>query len=640
MVLVSMDAEAMRDAAARMDRFVEDAREGWSRAQGATNRAMEPTLHTDLVLAEQLDEVVRLQRELCTRIDLLELVDEVSLGQPSGGMVTIEMPDGDSMFQVRRAVGSHLARAVGSLDTGSPAAVEEVAARLTGYADDGVAMAAFFEELGAHDLLETMKRAALSPTDGTLAVLENLKRGLHAADAEWNDEQRRRFAGLVVDAVTDRENPPTSASHFSSALAYLLHDSTYSSAFLSTTAERLDTVERSVPVSEGRWTVGPIGHDPWSRLYPAGAAVATWDPVTSLMSALANNPDQALTFFSGPERDARFVHYLRDRPWHGDDFDAVAAAVDSAATTFHTLDDPRALDAAWVASATVNYFGERPYIGAAGKDSLGHLLAHHVVGIEHIAKVGSGGLGTWEPLADVAGPKLTQADFENTRLRAVLGAVLTNESALLGVRRAMNSYTGARLADGARRVDDRYASNGTGAFLDATKDVATLNGYVLGAMNAGKEARATEQVEGVRAYVGLANDLAEMLPPGGQALTWVAGKVVEHASVGADSAWPDALARVTDESATAEYLLQREIQVAVGVALIEAGKQLSHGDGVNPDVYPWNTHGLFDRGTLSQPGTWERFAEWAPGQGLQNFLETDIVVSLGTGYDRGHGDIK
>lgn len=641
MAVVSMDAQAMRDAAARMDRFVEDAREGWPRARGAANWAMLPTSRTDLVLAEQLDEVVRLRRELCTRIDLIELVDEVSLGRPSGGMVTIEMPDGDSMYQVRRAIGSHLARAVGSLDTGSTAAVQELVTRLAGYADDGVAMAAFYEELGAHDLLEVMKRAALSPTDGTLAVLEDLKRGLHAADGEWNDEHRRRFAGLLVDAATDHEISPTSASHFSSALAYLLHDSTYSSTFLSTTAEFLDTAERSAPVSDGRWTVDPLGVDAWARLYPADAAIATWDPVTSLMTALANDPDQALAFFSGPERDARFVHYLRDRPWHGDDFDAIAAAVDSAATTFHTVGDPRARDAAWVASATVWYFGERPYIGEAGKDSLGHLLAHHVASIERTAKLGEGALGTWAPLDDIAATSPpASANFENARLRSVLGAVLTHETALTHVRRAVNGYTGARLADSARGVDDQYASDGTGAFLDATKDVATLNGYLLGAMNAGKEAQTGEQVESVRAFVGFAKDLAGMLPPGGQALTWVAGSVLDHASAGGDSTWPDAAARVKDESATAEFILQREIQVAVGVSLIEAGKQLPHGDGIDPAVYPWNTHRRFDRGTLNQPEVMERFAEWAPSQGLQNFVETDIVVNLGTGYDRGHGDIK
>ena len=104
--------------------------------------------------------------------------------------------------------------------------------------------------------------------------------------------------------------------------------------------------------------------------YDSGAnRYGNLDPMISVMSALKNDPEAALDFFSDDSHTAgiptRSYYYLHDRNWDGDGYNAISDVLDVATTNGELISDPtsdEATAAALLASRTVDYLSERDNI--------------------------------------------------------------------------------------------------------------------------------------------------------------------------------------------------------------------------------------------------------------------------------------
>lgn len=206
-------------------------------------------------------------------------------------------------------------------------AFDALAAEVAAHAGDPDVMSAFVEALGAQGLLEVMNQVAVPPlnpvatidTDSRASLLAALKSGLATADMVWPADRSAQFATALVEAAT--------AGSSCSVLSYLLYDSQYSVAFLGAAADAVDAFDRTGwDGGPGRWSPDAVpGY--WGLYFPEGAAGAYADPVVSLMTALALQPEVAQEFFSGGpgvtvpiagqdlQVAARLQYYIQDREW-------------------------------------------------------------------------------------------------------------------------------------------------------------------------------------------------------------------------------------------------------------------------------------------------------------------------------------
>ncbi len=306
-------------------------------------------------------------------------------------------------------LGRDLAGRLEAADLCDDAAVfEAVAAEVAAHAGDPDVMSALVQALGAQGLLEVMNRVAIPPqnavatidTDDRASLLAALKAGLATADTMWSADQSAQFATALVEASTGDES--------CSVLSYLLYESRYSDAFLSAAAEAVDAFDRTGwDGAPGRWSPDALpGY--WALYFPDGAAGAYGDPVVSLMTALAEQPEVAQRFFAGGptatvELDgqdlqvgARLQYYIQDRGWAGEDAsgEALGRALEAATTALRDRSESGRLSAQIASQAfalmgektgQVDDFGETWEIPVGMRPHVAQMLASYATDMQRIS---------------------------------------------------------------------------------------------------------------------------------------------------------------------------------------------------------------------------------------------------------------
>lgn len=634
MGLVSMDLGVLREALSELETFTRRARGGWPRVEQATRRAQLSPSRTALELDQNLDTILRLRGDLRARVDLMELADQAEAGRSlhgsTSGVVTLSMPGGDSIEEVRRLLGGQLATRLTGLDPygqrvdrSDVEQLDRLAALLRTYSQDAQVMQGLFDTLGPRgtlevpivlkDLLAAYERDARSSFDddglwreGTstvehLRVLQDdvvaaLGRGLGVYSA--TDAFPRDYADGLVEAAAGHTGEGW-------ALAQVLGHGRYDGTFLVDVASGLVELERTE--TENHWIEQPgvldwrLGTEDQPR----------YDPLVSALGQLARDPQATLTFFNpdsgGPATTARVEHVVR-RSWYADDGDAAGRALDVAATALHTYGHPRAADAAAVATATVRALADAGSFGDAGKDSLGHLLAAYVVDINQVAigRAQSSAAPPSNAVWDVDLPP--SAVFTDVHLRTVLRDVMTDPAAASTLGEATAAFNAARMAAG---VDAWAAGDDFGAAQAAANQSAALQGFIVRSMTLGLTAQAAETDAHVQAFLGAATDLIDLIPTGGAVTSFLADQAKSAGIEAVTSSWTENEARVSGARHTVEQVALLDVQMAMVMAMAERGLLPDDAMRDNDDqTYPWFTGGAFDADRASDPEVRDAFVAW------------------------------
>lgn len=567
MVRVSIDVPALRgvitDLNDAVDLAFDERTDVTSRAGRALTSA--PSL---LKLGEHTTTVTDAASDLQARVDLAILVNTGDGGQvPDDAVLTYEVRS-DDVSTVKFEIGRQLADATEPpLMIYDPEVLSAYQETFDRYVDDDTVMTAFYSGIEPEGLLVFMSEVAdRSVTNNGVdlelqqRMLDSLQDGLETASHAWSDAYARWYAGDLVEAATQ---PPDTAHPGSSAgaLSYLLYDSNYSDAFLSSAADSLDAYERlEMDGSEGMWQDRSLSAtDNFHRLFPPEATVAHFDPMVGLMSALGNNAPVSLDFFTGGPNDGadRQMYWLHDREWMHDQFLHLSEAV-LAATTDQSLidppDGPEAERAAQLVSSAVNLLGHREGIGfydagfwgtdaersAAASENFATMLATYMHGVDESLVLGDPYRPDWDDavVSDVrAGyypgviPNVPLFNHESLRNFMVYAA--GNEDGLMALRAGLNDYTSQKYALAAEYLQEGGVEDQTALdiFQQAYLGQARLEGAFVDAIGDASIARAAGEDAVREQWVALGQGGIEAIPIG-RLVTAAGGDAVTEAIIG------------------------------------------------------------------------------------------------------------
>jgi|GEM_PF-1822303 len=665
MVHVSIDVEGCRGVASSLRTFYDDAMREWTSTANAAARALLSTSALK-ALSDPLVTIALSAKDLDARVDLAVLYNTGDDGRvPTGAVLSFDLPGEDTAANVRQLLGSKIADGLSDVYDGGAVRNKDVQRldNLIGlmekYTDDEGVMPAMFDRLGPEGTLKVpdMLRAFADEYGRSLSGLsdEDL---FHGDDKEpmmsYLPKLQQRFLEALGNGLATASKAPgfdskdfaqklgdaTSSPVTGASLSSFLRYGDYGDLFLSTLGGSLYEQEKR------------MGPPPWAERLDAGTQAwlpigTEWkskdaDPMVSLFAQMADHPLAGLDFFSPANptdaEKARTEYYLKDRSWRGDDFDAVADAVDRAATAFHTLGNQYNDRGAWLASAAVKHFGSRDDIGDDGKDSLAHLLSAYMADVDRTAW-GAGdktGIGVY-PVLELDGKAATDpsgAMFDRDALRKLLSQVLTDKAAATQFVDSVSAYTAAGLRDGAEAWDGKDRGVPADTLRYAVDRGASLQGFVLGAMNAGLEKEGKDQDEKVKLILGLADDLVGLVPTGGTITSFLADQVKGQGSEWMENRWAGAEGEAEGQSKSALELTRNNMQIATTVALIEAGHLPV---ALNKDL-PWVVDGRLDTSKLTQPEIRDRFLDFIgrPESGIVTELGPDIDAEVIRGNGSGH----
>ena len=663
MVRVSIDVPALRGVVTNLRDFFDLALAEWSAVSSAASRGLTsaPSLSG---LSEPLPLISNSATELEARIDLAILVnggDRSSWDGPVSYDVPFDTADG-----IREQIGVELAQEFAELPPGSPRRgdveyLAELATILGRYQEDPRVTNAMFEELGPEGALqvpaalkyfeEAYSRNSSSAWPEDLhwdedtpmsvrirEIQQQFMEGYGAAlatsshSAEFDPE----FANGLVTTLTE------GAGTEGWSLSQILRHGTYDAEFLTTIGEGLYEWEKE---QEGRVWGGRFDGalDSWTIGTQEGEGY--YDPFVGLFEAMGRTPEAALDFINpgGEESVERAQYIIQDRTWAHDDFNSLGIMLDAAATSFREPGDPQAERAAWVASATVHFLGERDEgrngraIGDAGKDSLGHIFATYVVDVDRVANGAAGSFGTYRPQLNVPWEVglPVGADFEIEHLRDVMQEVLTDDEAVAQVANAAAEFNAYRMRVAAETWDGDVSD--MSLVQGAVNKSSALNGFFLGAMEVGTEAAAREADERAKMYIDIASDVVGLIPTGGTLTSFIADQAQSQGKDALVSHFTGNESRVQGENLTVQQVALTDLEVAMTIAMAE-NDQLPASAMKNEagEVYPWFASGTFDADVLAEPGMRDRFIDWL-SSGDAGQATTALIPDIEAGFDYGLG---
>lgn len=236
------------------------------------------------------------------------------------------------------------------------------------------------------------QQRALQEALGETYGLATMGEGDLALPSEWHEDWS---SAITSEDFDDRTNP----SH----LTLLMRHGVWSSDVIYNTYVDLEMRDWNGDVNHN--TVS--GPEYWLELVGSsssyeGASIPNdyggydmaFDPMESLMLAMANNPDAAVEFFAMTGADVATIEvggqehqinmYLHDmlfnREWQGDDFDALVAAIEAAVVPR----DGGSADSALVAAdlqAVMDYSAEQQEIAEANEPPLWKQILHGVLDV-------------------------------------------------------------------------------------------------------------------------------------------------------------------------------------------------------------------------------------------------------------------
>lgn len=664
-MIVSIDVPALRGVISDLNDAVDLANEERSAVSAAAHRAVTsaPSLSG---LYEHTGAISDAVSDLQARIDLAILVNTGDDGQvPDDGVLTYEVSS-DSISMVKFEIGRELADATDPplmvYDPEALAAYQETFAR---YTDDDTVMTAFYSGIEPEGLLIFMSEVARRDVNNygvdlelQQRMLDSLQDGLETASDAWSPGYAERYAEDLVQAAT--QDPHDGDSHhlvssFPGALSHLLYDSNYSDAFLTSAADALDNYERlEVDGSEGTWEERSMGAgNNFLDLFPYEASAAHFDPMVGLMSALGNNADVSLDFFTGGANDGadRQMYWIHDRKWMHDQFLHMSEALLAATTDQSLIDPPDGPDAARAAnlvSTAVNLLGHREGIGfydagffgtdmersEAASENFATMLATYMHGVDETLLNGPeydpewDGAGTANPRAGYYPGVIPNVPlFNMDSLRNFIVYASGNEEGLLTLRAGLNEYTARKYALAADYlqeggVDDQTAQD---VFEQAYLGQARMEGAFVDAVGDAAIARAAGEDAVREQWASLAEGAVSAIPVG-KLVTAAGGGDAAEAIIGfaVDQGISNSASELQSEWASleeAERELQRGVaeetlahgQYNVFTALNEAGlvpdPALQDTWAPNGQLLSYNEFSELDSGDQAEALSWLRNVE-------------------------------
>jgi len=438
--------------------------------------------------------------------------------------------------------------------------VKEVVDLLNRFKDSGEASAAIVHKMGAQGLLATISIAGSRMYGGgdesdlelAQAVRDVFRKG-EPVLADQDPTASRDLARDMVNFLKDPDRDSEQPGNDQYSLSYLLRDSTLSTPFLDTMGDELEHMERDGGDdfswrSKGGMTYG----GPW--MFDEDDRDAAFDPVASYMSALGNNDEASLEFFTGGGGETPYDHdgedrqdyWLGHRYWGHDNFDGVVSALDSATTGANNLDDPTSSrEAAELMSNGVHLLAGRESVEWNGVDGEefgpGDLTGD---GTKHMAHM----LSTYLPAIDRAlenpedpdgfEPGLTTLTagrfgdgledmplFLKDDLSRLTDVAVSDDEGFDTMRHGLSLYQDSQL----RNSIDQH-----GSVDDETSQAdARLEGFFVNSVGDTKIADAEDQDKRVQAWIDMGKDLVGEVPvPGGKITEFLASHALD---AGADS---------------------------------------------------------------------------------------------------------
>src|SRR5690606_5329444 len=145
-------------------------------------------------------------------------------------------------------------------------------------------------------------------------------------------------------------------------------------------------------------------------------------PMASYMTALGNNDEAALQFFTEGGEDENGVdrqeYWIQKRLWSHDDFTGLLAALDAATTGEDNLDDPESAEkAARLMSSTVDLLANRDKLDHYGSGEDFNPDDVSAEGTEHLAHM----IGTYMQSVDLALEMQERGDTQTGEVTQIPG---------------------------------------------------------------------------------------------------------------------------------------------------------------------------------------------------------------------------
>jgi len=539
---------------------------------------------------------------LQARLDLAIVVNSGDDGFPTSGVVSYTLPEGasDSVVAVKQLLGEELADATDNpVLTYDAGLFADFQARFARWTDDTTVMPSFYESVTADGLLTFMSAVADDTTGEVLALekrqmmLQDLQTGLETSSTVWSSFEADGYADALVQAGTHTDISGMSyalSGSKAAALSYLLYDGRYATPFLTSVGEGLDQYERvEMQGTSHLWSNRqPIGYN-WLSLFPPESRAANYDPMVGLMSALGNNGEASLKFFSGGDGDDedslddRQKYYIHDRTWTHDQFVHLSEALLAGTTDPAIMSDPgSAPQAAALVANSVNLLGHREAIGyydagmfgtdidhssAESATNFARMLSPYMYGVDLTLQVDENpawdkGLTGQDMSLIYANARLDNVPiFNQDSLDTFIALAGGSEDGLAVMREGLNTYAAQKYGLAGDQLETTIdpetgqpPPDAFAAFQNAYASQARMEGVFVNAIGDSEVARAKGEDETRQAWVDLAGGVADVVP-----VTKLAGgdqaveAVISFAHGQASSAATDA---ASEHFATAE---EREV---------------------------------------------------------------------------------
>jgi hypothetical protein len=550
---VSIDVPALRGVVSDLNGFVTQARTDRSGVSNAAARAC--TSASSLSgMFDHIEVVADAAADLDARIELAILVNSDGDGPSFDSPLTYEIPVGhaDTGDLARRMLGDELAKLGESIvaDGGEDWQVELLAEQLEKWGDNEDVMTATFESLGPDGtiyLTTALGNFVAGGGDHEAAqnAVDGIRNGLETASSAWDDDVAEEFGRDMVDAAVNPDWDVFSGSGTTVALSLLMFDSSYSGPFLTGVADRLDEVERDGEVPPGYWSQRAMSFSGVEWLFPEDAREAAFDPMVSVFGSMADQPGVALDWWDDADRQE---YWIKDRTWRHDDFQSLAAVLDSASTHPSHIDPPfdrdgnlrpEAVAAAQLASATINYlpqnggFGSQKdggffglgqshsWGGEAAGEHLANIIATYMPAVDDSLRQDRSGLpATGEAWNAFGEPIPLLPYFDSDALATVIQVASRSDEGFAALRTGVSTYSNQQLALAAH---DSTPGDSLSSVSEVLGNMAEIEGFFAYNVGGGDISEAKARDERNQAWVDLGKDLAGAVPvPGGQVVGFIA----------------------------------------------------------------------------------------------------------------------
>ena len=474
----------------------------------------------------------------------LEGLADIALLLDTDGNGSSEFSVGADIADIKDMLGRTLADQRGQANPYDPESYERYAELFSRWADDKKVMSNFYETLGAEDSLRFLSSLAMDDQGQGLArdvqqqMLDDMRRGLETATTDPGFPDTRFAAALVKEAIIDPEDLFGRGNYNpSGGLAFLLYDGKFDRPFLETVSSELDQYERvDNNGAPGLWGNRPDQGVMFDQFMPYGSganAYGNLDPMISVMSALKNDPEAALDFFSDgshtEEIPARSYYYIHDRNWNGDGYNAISDVLDVATTNGELISDPtsdEATAAAFLASRTVDYLSERDNIddlaekldwpGNGASENFAHIMSTYLGGVDVALRIGAESdvnPGTMSLYSDVFGGTNSNVPlFDEDSLKKFSLLAMSTDDGFAEVRIGLNEYRAGKVGI----LADSVAADNSVANIENLRDGiwqdANLEGFFIKQIGDDEIHEGAEADARIAAWVDGASGIVDLVP--------------------------------------------------------------------------------------------------------------------------------